>query len=200
MTIAVILILIYLVLASIFESYRQPFIIMVTVLLATIGAIGTLYLTGISIGMGALIGLMMLAGIVVNNGIILVDHANELKKEGKRNLFRLLIQAARDRLRPVLMTTATTVFGLLPMALDKSEGSNLWNPLAITVIGGLLFATPLTLVLVPSIYSIFEQFGQIAKQALQPKNLLSTARTALNILIKLIKERQWPRFWKKRQS
>ncbi|MFQ5953375.1 MAG: efflux RND transporter permease subunit, partial [Candidatus Omnitrophota bacterium] len=123
-TIAVILILIYLVLASIFESYRQPFIIMATVMLATIGAIGALYITGTSIGMGALIGLMMLAGIIVNNGIILVEHANELKTV-RRNLFRLLMQAARDRLRPVLMTTATTVMGLLPMALDKSEGSNL---------------------------------------------------------------------------
>lgn len=170
LTIAVILILIYLVLASIFESYRQPFIIMVTVMLATIGAIASLYITKTSIGMGALIGLMMLAGIVVNNGIILVDHANELKKHYP-NLFRMLMQAARDRLRPVLMTTSTTIFGLLPMALDKSEGSNLWNPLAITVIGGLLFATPLTLVLVPSIYSIFEQFGKIAKKSLSPSEL-----------------------------
>lgn len=173
LTIVIILILIYLVLASIFESYRQPFIIMVTVMLATVGAIGALYITGTSIGMGALIGMMMLAGIVVNNGIILVDHANELQSE-KRNLFRLLMQAARDRLRPVLMTTATTIFGLVPMAIDKSEGSNLWNPLAITVIGGLLFATPLTLVLVPAIYSIFEQFGTIVKEALQPKNLWIT--------------------------
>ena len=203
LTIAVILALIYLVLASIFESYRQPFIIMVTVMLATIGAIGGLYITGISIGMGALIGMMMLAGIIVNNGIILVDHANELKKD-RTNLFRLLMQAARDRLRPVLMTTATTVMGLLPMALDKSEGSNLWNPLAVTVIGGLLFATPLTLVLVPAIYSIFEQFGQIVKEALQPKNLLATLKMlynlALNFIVNFIKTRQWPKFWKKRKE
>ncbi|MGB2629935.1 MAG: efflux RND transporter permease subunit [Candidatus Omnitrophota bacterium] len=197
LTITVILILIYLVLASIFESYRQPFIIMVTVMLATVGAIGGLYLTGTAIGMGALIGMMMLAGIVVNNGIILVDHANELKKT-RHNLFRLLIQAAHDRLRPVLMTTATTIMGLLPMALDKSEGSNLWNPLAITVIGGLLFATPLTLVLVPSIYSIFEQFGQIVKEALRPKNLLATFKILWNLLLNFIKKRKWPFFWKKR--
>lgn len=165
LTIVVIVTLIYLVLASIFESYRQPFIIMVTVLLATIGAIVSLYLTKTAIGIGALIGLMMLAGIVVNNGIILVDHANELKHT-RTNLFRMLMQAARDRLRPVLMTTSTTIFGLLPMALDRSEGSNLWNPLAITVIGGLLFATPLTLVLVPSIYSLFEQFGHILRKTM----------------------------------
>ena len=187
LTIVVILILIYLVLASIFESYRQPFIIMATVMLATIGAVGALYFTGTSIGMGALIGLMMLAGIVVNNGIILVDHANELKAT-RRNLFRLLMQAARDRLRPVLMTTATTIFGLLPMALDRSEGSNLWNPLAVTVIGGLLFSTPLTLVMVPAIYSIFEQFGQIIKDALDPKNIKNTVKTAFRMVVSFAKK------------
>ena len=198
LTIVVILILIYLVLASIFESYRQPFIIMVTVMLATVGAVGALYITGISIGMGALIGMMMLAGIVVNNGIILVDHANELKKRN-RNLFRFLMQAARDRLRPVLMTTATTVFGLLPMALDKSEGSNLWNPLAVTVIGGLLFATPLTLVLVPTIYSIFEQFGQVIKEALSPKNWKKTIKNLWRIFVKVFKKIPLPGFRRKRR-
>jgi len=152
----IILALIYIVLASLFESYYQPFIIMGTVLLASIGAILALFFTKTAIGMGALIGMMMLAGIVVNNGIILVDHINVLKKR-EENLFRIVIQAAHDRLRPVIMTTATTVMGLLPMALDRSEGANLWNPLAITVIGGLLFATPLTLLLVPAIYATFEQ-------------------------------------------
>jgi len=175
LTITVVLVLIFLVLASIFESYRQPFIIMITVILATIGAIGALFFTVKIVGMGALIGLMMLAGIVVNNGIILVDHANEMKGRYK-NLYRMLIHASRDRLRPVLMTTSTTVFGLLPMALDKSEGSNLWNPLAITVIGGLLFATPLTLVFVPSIYYIFEKFGQTVKDSFSPRSLMKTAK------------------------
>ncbi|MFH1837147.1 MAG: efflux RND transporter permease subunit [Candidatus Omnitrophota bacterium] len=163
LTIVIIITLIYLVLASIFESYKQPFIIMVTVILATIGAICSLFVTKTPIGMGALIGMMMLAGIVVNNGIILVEHANELKGT-RKNIFRILMEAAKNRLRPVLMTTATTIFGLLPMALDKSEGSNLWNPLAITVIGGLAFATPLTLVLVPAIYTIFEQFGSVIRK------------------------------------
>jgi len=196
LTISIILVLIYLVLASIFESYRQPFIIMVTVMLATIGAIAALFVTKTSIGMGALIGMMMLAGIVVNNGIILVDHANTLKKE-RHNLFRLLMQAARDRLRPVLMTTATTVFGLVPMALDKSEGSNLWNPLAITVIGGLLFATPLTLVLVPSIYSVFEQFEKTVKKALHPKNLWKVTKKFGQRSVRLLIDRTWIRFGKK---
>lgn len=150
----IILALIYLVLASLFESYYQPFIIMGTVLLASVGAILALYFTKTAIGMGALIGMMMLAGIVVNNGIILVDHINVLKKT-RKGRFRIVISAAHDRLRPVIMTTATTIMGLLPMALDRSEGANLWNPLAITVIGGMLFATPLTLLLVPAIYTTF---------------------------------------------
>ena len=188
LTILVILVLIYLVLASIFESYKQPFIIMVTVLLATIGAIGALYVSGTSIGMGALIGMMMLAGIVVNNGIILVDHANTLK-EGNKNIFRTLLAASRDRLRPVLMTTATTIFGLFPMAIDKSEGSNLWNPLAITVIGGLAFATPLTLLLVPAIYSISEQFGAITKRILNPGNWKRFLRKIYKAGLKYINKR-----------
>jgi len=181
LTILIIIVLIYLVLASIFESYKQPFIIMVTVVLATIGAIVSLFVTKTAIGMGALIGMMMLAGIVVNNGIILVEHTNELKRV-RTNLFRILMEAARGRLRPVLMTTATTIFGLLPMALDKSEGANLWNPLAITVIGGLSFATPLTLVLVPAIYSIFEQIGKMDLSFKNIKTYLSKGIT--NLLMK----------------
>jgi HAE1 family hydrophobic/amphiphilic exporter-1 len=161
----IILALIYIVLASLFESYYQPFIIMGTVILASVGAILALFFTKTAIGMGALIGMMMLAGVVVNNGIILVDHMNALRKSGKPvtssfTYFRLAFRAAHDRLRPVIMTTATTVMGLLPMALDRSEGANLWNPLAITVIGGLLFATPLTLLLVPAIYSTLDPLNK----------------------------------------
>jgi HAE1 family hydrophobic/amphiphilic exporter-1 len=168
----VILALIYIVLASLFESYYQPFIIMGTVLLASIGAILALFLTDTAIGMGALIGMMMLAGIVVNNGIILVDHINVLKKgkrpfeKGHSPIFRIVIRAAHDRLRPVIMTTATTIMGLLPMALDRSEGANLWNPLALTVIGGMLVATPLTLLLVPAIYTAFERLKELATNRL----------------------------------
>ncbi len=164
----VILALIYIVLASLFESYYQPFIIMGTVVLASIGAVFALFFTKTAVGMGALIGMMMLAGIVVNNGIILVDHINILRQKQK-SLFMTAISAANDRLRPVVMTTATTVIGLLPMALDKSEGANLWNPLAITVIGGMLFATPLTLLLVPVIYTVFERIGQKIRSFLPKK-------------------------------
>jgi HAE1 family hydrophobic/amphiphilic exporter-1 len=170
----VILALIYFVLASLFESYYQPFIIMGTVLLASIGAILSLFFTGTAIGMGALIGMMMLAGIVVNNGIILVDHINVVRKTEK-GIFRVAIKAAHHRLRPVVMTTATTVMGLLPMALDKSEGANLWNPLAVTVIGGMLFATPLTLLLVPAVYATMEQLREaFFKRILAPSSLPKT--------------------------
>ena len=189
--IIVIVVLIYLVLASIFESYRQPFIIMITVILACTGAIFSLWFTKTSINMGANIGLMMLAGIVVNNGIILVDHANSLRSQ-KHDLYRILVQAARDRLRPVLMTTATTVFGLFPMAIDTGEGSNLWRPLAITVMGGLLFATPLTLVLVPAIYSIFEQFGKVITDILKPKNWIRNIRFIINYIVNLLKKVKIP--------
>ena len=110
--------------------------------------------TTISVILG--IGMMMLAGIVVNNGIILVDHINLLRKTNK-NLYRVLIRVSQERLRPVLMTSVTTVIALIPMAFDVSEGSNLWRPLAITVIGGLVVATPLTLLMTSNIYLIFEQ-------------------------------------------
>lgn len=153
--IIVILALIYMVLASIFESYYQPFIIMATVMFATIGAIFSLFFAKTAVGMGSLLGMMMLAGIVVNNGIILVEQINFLR-EKKGNLYRILITAPQGRLRPVLMTSVTTVIAMLPMALGKEEGSDLWRPLAITVIGGLMVATPLTLLLTSNIYLMFE--------------------------------------------
>ncbi len=150
-----VIILIYLVLASLFESYYQPFIIMVSVPLALIGVVLSLYITGKSVGMGVLVGLMMLGGIVVNNAILLIDHTNQLRKQNVKYI-KAVIMASRDRLRPILMTTITTLLGLLPMAISTQEGSNLWSPLAITVMGGLTSSTILTLLIVPSAYVIFE--------------------------------------------
>jgi HAE1 family hydrophobic/amphiphilic exporter-1 len=158
-----IVILIYLVLASLFESYHQPFIIMVSVPLALIGVTVALYLTGKSVGMGVLVGIMMLGGIVVNNAILLIDHANNLRKQ-KMNYIKAVISASRDRLRPILMTTITTLLGLLPMAVSNSEGSNLWSPLAITVAGGLTSSTILTLLIVPSVYIASENAGARLKK------------------------------------
>lgn len=148
-------ILIYLVLASLFESYIQPLIIMLSVPLVLIGVVISLYLTGKSVGMGVFVGLMMLGGIVVNNAILLIDHTNYLRKK-KINYLKATIMASRDRLRPILMTTITTLLGLLPMAVSREEGSNLWSPLAITVMGGLTSSTILTLLFVPNAYVFSE--------------------------------------------
>ena len=160
-------ILVYMVLASLFESYYQPFIIMLSIPLALIGAIFTLWITGKAVGIGVIIGLIMLAGIVVNNAIILVDKINRLRRDNV-SLLKAIIIGGRDRLRPILLTTGTTVLTLVPMALDRSEASNLWSPLAITVIGGLMFSTIFTLILVPSIYIIFEDI----RKSLQGKTLV----------------------------
>lgn len=167
--IALTLILIYLVLASLFESYSQPFIIMVAVPLALIGVVVSLYVTGKSVGMGVLVGLMMLGGIVVSNSILLIAHTNQLRKENM-NYLKAVITASRDRLRPILMTTVSTLLGLLPMAISTQEGSNLWSPLAITVMGGLTSSTILTLLIVPSCYVIFEDLKKRIGQYLGKLN------------------------------
>lgn len=167
--------LIYLVLASLFESYTQPFIIMISVPLAAIGVIIALRITHKPISRGVIIGAIMLAGIVVNNAIVLVDRINFLRRKdgnGKSKgmrLLRSLIEAGEDRLRPIAMTTSTTILGLIPMAFDKSESANLWSPLAITVIGGMASSTIFTLFLVPSIYLIFEDLKITASK---PKELI----------------------------
>ncbi len=155
MTILLTVVLIYLILASLFESYIQPIIIMTAVPLALIGVVISLYATGKSVGMGVFVGIIMLGGIVVNNSILLIDHANTLRKKNVKHI-KAIILASRDRLRPILMTTSTTLLGLLPMAISTQEGSNLWSPLAITVMGGLMSSTILTLLIVPSCYIIAE--------------------------------------------
>ena len=171
------LILVYMVLASLFESYYQPFIIMISIPLALIGAIFTLWITKKAIGIGVIIGGIMLVGIVVNNAIILVDRINRLRKNNV-SLLRAIVTGGRDRLRPILLTTSTTVLTLIPMALDRSEASNLWSPLAITVIGGLLFSTILTLILVPSIYIIFEDVHRSVKN----RSFLKDIRILLDVI------------------
>jgi hydrophobic/amphiphilic exporter-1 (mainly G- bacteria), HAE1 family len=151
----IVIILIYLVLASLFESYTQPFIIMITVPLAAIGVAAALWWTKKTINISVLMGGIMLGGIVVNNAIILIDYTNRLIEQGFREK-RAIVTASIRRLRPIMMTTCTTLLGLLPMAADRTEQASLWSPLAITVMGGLLSSTILTLFIVPGTYIIFQ--------------------------------------------
>jgi HAE1 family hydrophobic/amphiphilic exporter-1 len=146
--------LVYLVMAAQFESLLYPFIIMFTVPLALLGAILGLSLTRTPLSVIAGIGAIMLAGIVVNNGIVLVDRMNQLRRSRQEDLHGAILRAGRERFRPILMTTATTVLGLAPMALGLGEGAELRAPLAITVISGLIFSTLLTLIVVPVAYTL----------------------------------------------
>jgi HAE1 family hydrophobic/amphiphilic exporter-1 len=147
-----VLVLVYLVLASLFESFYQPILIMAAVPLALVGAVIALYMGPRSVGVGAMLGMMMLGGIVVNHSIMLVDRINHYVQKEKQSHVRAAVLANRDRLRPILMTMSTTVLGLVPMAIDKTEGANLWSPLAMTVIGGVVSSTLLTLLVTPAFY------------------------------------------------
>jgi len=147
--------LVYLVMASQFESLLNPFIILFSVPLAILGSVLGLYISGLNVSVIVLIGVIMLAGIVVNNAIVLVDRINQLRVAGADKLTAIK-QASESRFRPIIMTTMTTVLGLTPLALSTGDGSELRAPLAITVMSGLLFATMLTLILIPVLYSLFD--------------------------------------------
>lgn len=151
------IVLVYAVMASQYESLRDPFIIIFSIPLAAIGVVAALKLTSTPFSMQAYIGVIMLAGIVVSNAILLVDYTNTLRRRDGMQVRPALVQAGRTRLRPILMTTATTVLGLVPMALGIGEGSELQAPLARVVIGGLLTSTLITLVFVPAMYTVFEE-------------------------------------------
>ena len=148
--------LVYIVMASQFESLIHPLVILFTIPLALVGAVLALFLTGTTVNVVAFIGIIMLAGIVVNNAIVLVDLINQLQAQGLEKTSAIM-EAGRARLRPILMTTLTTVLGLLPMAIGFGEGSELRTPMAITVIGGLLVSTLLTLVVIPVVYSLLDR-------------------------------------------
>ncbi len=171
MMISLVLVLVYLVLASLFESFYQPLLIMAAVPLALVGAVIALYLGPKSVGVGALLGMMMLAGIVVNHSIMLVDRINYYVKKGNSPI-RSAVFANRDRLRPILMTMACTVLGLFPMAIDKTEGANLWSPLALTVIGGVVSSTILTLMVTPAFYTIAQDIRRYFKRGVNFKIFL----------------------------
>jgi HAE1 family hydrophobic/amphiphilic exporter-1 len=151
--------LVYIVMASQFESLLHPFVILFTVPLAAIGVILLLYLLHISLSIVVYLGMIMLTGIVVNNAIVLVDYINRLRRRGY-DLFDAIITAGKVRMRPILMTTATTVLGLLPMSLGLGEGAEIRSPMALTVIAGLISSTVLTLVVVPTVYSLVNRNGK----------------------------------------
>lgn len=148
------LLLVYMVLACQYESLRDPFIVMLSTPMAAIGVIVTLFLTNTTLNLQSAIGCIMLGGIVVNNAILLVDQAGRLRLEG-RDLKSAVAEAGRRRLRPILMTTSTTILGLLPLALGIGEGADAQAPLARAIIGGLTGSTLITLVLIPVAYTLF---------------------------------------------
>lgn len=156
MAILLAIFLVYLVMASQFESLTHPLVILFSVPFSLIGVLVALFIGGITVSIVVLIGVILLTGIVVNNAIILVDYTNSLRREGVAKL-EALKKAGKVRLRPILMTTATTVLGLLPMAIGLGEGAELRTPMAWTVVAGLLASTALTLVIVPAAYSLIDR-------------------------------------------
>ena len=151
--------LVYMVMASQFESLLDPFIIIFTVPLAIVGAIWGLFLTGTTLSVTSLIGMVLLVGIVVNNGIVLVDYINQLREKHGHDLWVAILIGGKRRMRPILMTALTTILAMVPIALELGSGAELWVGMARAVIGGLTAATVLTLILIPIIYLFFEQIS-----------------------------------------
>lgn len=163
MLFALIIILVYVVMASQFESLSKPFIIMMSVPFAISGVIISLWVTGTSLDMIGALGIVMLVGIVVKNGIVLVDYINLMRDRGYE-LNEAIQLSGQSRLRPVLMTAFTTLLGMVPMAVSNGEGSEMWRPLGIVVIGGLLVSTLVTLIVVPVMYGIMSRHGERDKE------------------------------------
>ena len=149
------MVLVYMVMASQFESLLDPFIIMFSIPFSFVGVIWAFFITQTTLSIMSFIGLIILVGIVVKNAIVLIDYTNILRKRGL-SMLDAVILGGKHRLRPILMTALTTMLGMLPMALSRNEGAEMWRPLGITVIGGMLVSTVVTLVLIPVLYSIFE--------------------------------------------
>ena len=158
-----IVILVYMVMASQFESFMSPFVIMFSVPFAVVGVLIGLRVTGAALGMMGMVGLIILLGIVVKNGIVLIDYTILCRERGM-NVRDASTTAAKSRLRPILMTTLTTVLGMVPMALGLGEGSELWQPLGVTVCWGLTISTLVTLVLIPTMYCSFSNMQEKRKQ------------------------------------
>ena len=144
--------------AAQFESWSDPTIIMlVSIPFTFTGIIIALWITAQDLNIMSMLGAVMLIGIVVKNGIVLIDYIHLLRERGY-SVIKAVVEAGKSRLRPVLMTTLTTLLGMLPMAMGTGQGSEMWQPLGIAIIGGLLVSTVMTLVVVPSVYCIFQGF------------------------------------------
>ena len=169
-----IVILVYMVMASQFESFMSPFVIMFSVPFAFVGVILGLWLTNTALGVMAMIGILILIGIVVKNGIVLIDYLILLRERGM-GILDAAVAAARSRLRPILMTTLTTVLGMIPMAAGTGEGSEMWKSLGITVAWGLSISTVVTLILIPTIYCVFATRQEKRKQKKLAKMAAETA-------------------------
>ncbi len=150
--------LVYMVMASQFESLLDPFIILFTVPLALIGVVWGLVITGTNLSVTALIGAVLLVGIVVNNGIVLVDYINQQREKHGKDLYVAVMTGGRRRMRPILMTALTTILSMLPLAIELGSGAEIWSPMARAVIGGLIVSGMLTLFLIPTVYTGMEQF------------------------------------------
>jgi HAE1 family hydrophobic/amphiphilic exporter-1 len=153
------MVLVYMVMASQFESFRDPFIIFLSIPFGIVGVIIALAVTGQTLSIVSFIGLIMLVGIVVNDGIVLISYIGILRRRGY-DVYSAITEGGRSRLRPVVCTSCTTILALTPLSLSKGSGSEIWVPFAITIIGGLFVATVITLVLMPTLYSVFEGRGK----------------------------------------
>ncbi|MDP7416840.1 MAG: efflux RND transporter permease subunit, partial [Desulfobacterales bacterium] len=161
-----IILLVYMVMAAQFESMFHPVAIMVTVPLAFIGVAIGLIVGGKSLSVMSYIGIMMLSGIVVNNGIVFIDYINRLRAEGVEKK-EAILTAGAARLRPILMTTMTTSLAIIPMAVNRGEGAELFSPIAVTIMGGMLTSTFLTLIILPSIYSLIDSLSMRLKSGVR---------------------------------
>jgi len=172
---------VYMVMAGQFESFKDPFVVLFSIPMALIGIVLTMILTGTIFSMQAFIGCIMLGGIVVNNAIILVDYTNLLRRKEDLPLMEAIRLSGSRRLRPILMTTFTTVLGLLPLSFGLGEGGEAQAPLARVVIGGLLSSTLITLILIPVVYSIFEQRLRFSYAIFKPDKFIEKAKRVFRV-------------------
>jgi len=168
------ILLVYIVMASQFESLTYPFIIILSVPFAFIGSLLLMSITQVKLGIMSFIGLIMLVGMVVKNGIVLIDYIN-LNRERGMSIITAVVHGGRSRLRPVLMTALTTILGMVPLAIGTGQGSEIWRPLGVAVVGGMTFSTIVTLVLVPALYSIFGSYGVVRKRREHREKLIEQA-------------------------